>query len=59
MTPLPNPFMTDEPKRGFVLDEEAFFDAIEPPPKFLRNPSPQYMTAIELMPIVEILQAFK
>lgn len=54
-TPLPiSPFIT-EPHRRFVLDEEAFAAAIEPAPKFLRDPSPSYMTAVELMPIVEVL----
>jgi hypothetical protein len=53
---LPNPFEFDAPSQ-FVLDVNAFLDAIMPPPVFLSDPSPEYMTAVELMPIVEVLAA--
>jgi hypothetical protein len=58
MTPLPeNPWMPPPP-REFVLDESAFLEAIEPAPLFLSDPSPEYLTAAELMPLVEVLTAY-
>jgi hypothetical protein len=61
---LPNPFMSITPEvskssTSFRLNEEAFLVAIDPAPKFLSDPSHEYMTAIELMPIVEILAAYR
>lgn len=54
-TPLPlSPFIT-APEHRFVLDETAFLEAIEPAPAFLSAPSPAFLRAVELMPIVEIL----
>ena len=43
-----------EPSR-FELNEAAFMEAIEPLPAFIADPSPEYLTAVELMPIVELL----
>jgi hypothetical protein len=58
MTTLPNPFVpeipADEPSR-FVLDEGAFMDAIEQPPVFLSEPSAEFMNAVQIMPIVDVL----
>lgn len=39
----------------FVLDEAAFLAELDPSPAFLGDPSPQYLTAAALMPIVEML----
>lgn len=57
-TPLPaSPFVAPEPDGNrFVLDEERFLADIEEPPLFLRAPAS--MTAVELMPIVEVLKAY-
>lgn len=57
MTALPNPFMPPPPTE-FVLDVAAFMEAIEPAPAFLSDPSPEYLTAAELVPIVELLTAY-
>lgn len=53
---LPNPWI---PEQCFTLDEQRFFEAIEPNPLFIDNPSDEYLTAIELIPIVEILVAHR
>lgn len=55
---LPNPFVP-EGATPFVLDVEAFMAAIEPAPLFLRDPSPEFLTAGELAPIVEVLTAYR
>lgn len=56
-TPMPqSPFITDDQPR-FVLDEAAFMAAIEPAPLFIADPSPQYMRAADIMPIVQVLAA--
>ena len=56
MTHLPNPFI--EPSK-FVLDEQLFMAALgDPPPIFLTAPSEEYLSAIELLPIVELLTAY-
>lgn len=39
----------------FALDERAFMEAIEPPPAFLGNPSPEYLNATDLMPVLAVL----
>ena len=46
-----------EPDRRFVLDEQRFMNDIVPigMPAFLADPSPQYLDAIQLRPIVEVL----
>lgn len=53
MDKLPNPFMT-----GF--DESRLLEALaaelDPSPAFIRDPSEDYLRAVEIMPIVEILQ---
>lgn len=53
----PSPFITD-PDRRFVLDEDAFMAAVDPMPVFLRDPSPEYLTAADLAPITELLTAY-
>jgi hypothetical protein len=53
---LPNPFVYF-PENRFVLDEDVFAAAIEPSPAFLAAPRPEYLRAVELMPIVEVLMA--
>lgn len=58
MTNLPpSPFIT-EPDNRFVLDVEAFMEAIEPAPSFLSEPSPEYLRAAELMPVLKVLSAY-
>jgi hypothetical protein len=61
MTTLPNPFVpeipADEPSR-FVLDERAFMEAVEGPPAFLGDPSPEYLAAVtadDLIPVLAVL----
>lgn len=51
----PSPFLADADAR-FVLDVERFLTDIEPEPSFLRAPRPEYLRAVELMPIVEIIR---
>lgn len=57
MPELPNPFITAP--APFTLDVDAFMEAIEPAPLFISDPSPEYMTALDLMPIVEVLTAYR
>ena len=57
MTEIPNPWIL--PSR-FILDEQLFMAALgDPPPIFLTAPSEEYLSAVELMPIVEILTAHR
>lgn len=44
---------TDDPR--FVLDVEAFMADIEPLPAFLINPSPEYLRANEMIPMLAVL----
>lgn len=39
----------------FVLDVEAFMNDIEPLPAFLIDPSPEYLRANEMMPMLAVL----
>ncbi|HEX7881938.1 MAG TPA: hypothetical protein VF499_04280 [Afipia sp.] len=58
MTQLPlSPFIT-EPDSRFVLDVDAFMAAIEPAPKFLSDPSPEYLRAAEIVPVLKVLAAY-
>jgi hypothetical protein len=61
----PSPFITDVDRR-FVLDERAFFAAIistdpmdyerrEVMPAFLAEPRPEYLSATEMRPIVDVI----
>lgn len=54
-TVLPlSPFITDADNR-FVLDEEKFMADIEPMPSFLSAPSPEYLRAAEIIPVLAVL----
>lgn len=53
----PSPFVT-EPDRRFVLDVDAFMAEIEPAPKFLSDPSPDYLRATEIVPVLKVLAAY-
>jgi hypothetical protein len=55
MTTLPNPWIVDS---RFILDEQKFMAAIDPPPAFLSAPSNDYLEATQLRPIVETLAEF-
>jgi hypothetical protein len=61
MPDIPNPWVAaqdaDEPSR-FVLDERAFMEAVEGPPAFLGDPSPEYLAAVtadDLIPVLAVL----
>ena len=56
MTILPNPFLTSPFDETAVL--RAIADELDPPPAFLSDPSQEYLQAIDIMPIVEILQGY-
>lgn len=57
MADLPNPFVL-EPDHRFTLDEAAFLAAIEPAPAFLEAPRPEFLQAVEILPIVELIGSF-
>jgi hypothetical protein len=47
------------PERAFEPDQEAMLsEMLELAPKFLSNPSPEYMRATEIMPIVKVLARY-
>lgn len=52
MNALPNPFIIES---KFVLDEEAFLNDLEPLPAFLIDPSPKYLEASEIIPVLKVL----
>ena len=59
---LPNPFVFEpvEPDlERFVIDEADFMAMIETPddplPAFLSDPSPEYMSAMEIIPLLKML----
>jgi hypothetical protein len=55
MTLLPlSPFIT-EPDRRFVLDEDQFMAEVEELPAFLSAPSPEYLRAADIMPVLKVL----
>jgi len=51
--PVPSPFI-DENHR-FVLDEAKFMEAITDLPAFIASPSPEYIAAAEIEPLLKIL----
>lgn len=51
--PVPSPFI-DEDHR-FVLDEQAFMEAITDLPAFIASPSPEYIAAAEIEPLLKTL----
>jgi hypothetical protein len=53
MDKLPNPFVDED--RRFVLDEDAFMAELAEMPAFIAAPSPEYLQAIELRTIVDVL----
>lgn len=54
MDKLPNPFIQD-PYERFDLDLERFFTDIQPPPKFLTDPSREFLIGCGLGPVLDIL----
>lgn len=63
-TPIPlSPFV--DPDNRFVLDQPAFMAELadevgrwtlgERPPAFLADPRPEYLAAVEIVPVLEIL----
>lgn len=55
MNALANPWITDDGETRFVLDERAFIDAIEAAPAFLESPTPEYLRASEIEPMLRII----
>lgn len=54
-TQLPiSPFIT-EPDQRFVLDEDQFMADVCEMPAFLVNPSPEYLAAVDIMPVLRVL----
>lgn len=54
-TQLPiSPFIT-EPDHRFVLDEDQFMTEVAEMPAFLVNPSPEYLAAIDILPVLRVL----
>jgi hypothetical protein len=54
-TQLPiSPFIT-EPDARFVLDENQFMADVAEMPAFLVNPSPEYLEALDVMPVLRVL----
>jgi hypothetical protein len=45
----------DQFESRFVFDEDAFMNDIEPLPAFIAAPSRDYMRAVDIRPIVDIL----
>lgn len=58
MRELPNPWIPDRPRFDEKFDADAFFSEIEPAPVFLRDPSPEFMTALDMEPIRKVLRMF-
>jgi hypothetical protein len=59
MNNLPNPWIDPAlVDHRFVLDVDAFVAAIEQPPLFLSDPSPEYLRAAQIMPVLEVLAAY-
>lgn len=58
-TPLPlSPFIT-EPEHRFVLDEEQFMAELAEMPAFLVNPSPEYLQALDILPVLRVLAGYQ
>lgn len=54
-TELPlSPFITD-PEARFVLNEEQFLADVCEMPAFLVNPSPEYLAAIDILPVLRVI----
>jgi hypothetical protein len=57
------PDLTDPPVAAaedfrFILNEAAFLEAIEPAPAFLSEPQPEYLAAIDLIPVLTVLAGY-
>ncbi|WGR74319.1 MULTISPECIES: hypothetical protein [unclassified Bradyrhizobium] len=53
-TPLPlSPFV--DPDHRFVLDEDRFMADLAEMPAFLVNPSPEYLAAIDILPVLRVI----
>lgn len=50
----PSPFIT-EPDNRFVLDEGLFMAEVAEMPAFLVNPSPEYLAAVDILPVLRVL----
>jgi len=44
----------DVASNRFVLDESAFMEALDVP-AFLRDPSPEYLSAVDMIPMLAVL----
>lgn len=42
----------------FVLDHDRFLADIEPAPAFLSDPRPEYLSATDMMPVLEVLAGY-
>lgn len=57
-TPLPvSPFVVDLEHR-FVLDEDKFMADVCEMPAFLVNPSPEYLEALDMAPVLRLLAEY-
>ncbi len=57
-TQLPlSPFIT-EPDNRFVLDEDRFMAELAEMPAFIAAPSPEYLAAIDIEPVLRVLAAY-
>jgi hypothetical protein len=53
-TPLPlSPFV--DPDGRFVLDENQFMADVCEMPAFLVNPSPEYLEALDILPVLRVI----
>lgn len=53
-TQLPlSPFV--DPDARFVLDEDQFMADVAEMPAFLVNPSPEYLAAVDILPVLRVL----
>lgn len=50
----PSPFITELDNR-FVLDEGLFMAEVAEMPAFLVNPSPEYLAAVDILPVLRVL----
>lgn len=54
-TELPlSPFIVDADRR-FVLDEDQFMADVCEMPAFLVNPSPEYLAAVDILPVLRVI----
>lgn len=61
--PVPVEHVSHPQDHRFVLDEALFLSQLsadgavdeEPPPLFLRDPSPDYLSALDILPVLEVI----